>query len=61
MMNSEKIVINYVTTRNENKRLELIKDTEITKEIIYSLMYLHSIGVITLANALPITEIYEDR
>jgi precorrin-6B methylase 2 len=61
MMNSEKIVINYITIRNENKRLELIKDTEITKEIIYSLMYLHSLGVITLSNALPITEIYEKR
>lgn len=61
MMNSKKIVINYATIRNENKRLELIKDTEITKEIIYSLMYLHSIGVITLTNALPITEIYEKR
>jgi len=57
--NMEKIVINYTTLENEHKRLELYKNTEITEEIIYSLMYLHSVGMITLSNALPIREIYE--
>jgi hypothetical protein len=57
--NMEKIVINYKTLKNQDRRMELYKNTEITKEIIYSLMYLHSVGMITLSNALPIREIYE--
>jgi|BioPla2DNA2_1021312.scaffolds.fasta_scaffold240531_1 hypothetical protein len=53
-----KIIINYKTIKNEDKRLELYRDTELTEQILFSLMYLHSKGMITLNNALPIKEIY---
>lgn len=52
----EKIIINYINPDNENRRMELYKNTEITKEIIFSLMYLHSVGLIKMENALPVLE-----
>lgn len=54
----EKIIFNYTTLNNEEKRLDIFRDTPITKEIIYSLLYLHSRGLIKLHNALPIMEVY---
>ena len=57
----QKIIFNYKTINDEERRLELYRDTQITEEAIYSLLYLHSQGLIHLDNALPILELYNER
>lgn len=56
-----KIIINYTTLKGKDVRMELYRDTDITREIIYSILYLHTRGLVHLENALPILEVYDGR
>lgn len=54
----EKLIFNYKTATGKEGRLELIRNTPVTEDIMYALFYLHGQGLIQLDNALPIMEVF---
>ena len=60
LMPMEKIIFNYKTVAGKEGRLELIRNTQITEDIMYALFYLHGQGLIQLDNALPIMEVFHE-
>lgn len=53
-----KIIFNYHTPTNTKKRLEVYRDLPFSKEIIYSMLFLHKAKIISLDNVLNVKEYF---
>ena len=53
-----KIIFNYHTPTNTKKRLEVYRDLPFSKEILYSMLFLHKAKIISLDNVLNVKEYF---
>lgn len=52
----DRIIINYKTSTNKEKRLVVEKNLPLAKEIVYAVLCLQKAGVIRLDNVLSVKE-----